>query len=63
MNQNEEVHLLNEKLNSSNLEIPIDWKNEAIRGNCLPAIIKVIRNEIDVDTVIDLQNGNKLLHY
>jgi len=65
MNENDEASELNRiSLNeANNINIPLDWKNEVINGNFMPVIMKLIRNEIDSDCIVDHQTGNRILHF
>jgi len=52
----------NESSNSIEVEQSVDWKEEALKGNFMPAVIKLDRNEIHVDDIVDPNTGNRLVH-
>ena len=48
INQNEEV---------------VDWKSQCIKGNLMPGILLLDEKRLNVNAVVNPENGNTLLHY
>ncbi len=41
----------------------VDWKKEFIQGNMMPGIIMLEQKRINVDDIVNPENGNTMLHY
>ena len=41
----------------------VDWKSQCIKGNLMPGILLLDENRLNVNTVVNPENGNTLLHY
>lgn len=48
--------------NFADKNVVVNWKNESLKGNFMPAILKLERNEINVDDSVEELNHNKLIH-
>ena len=58
-----EENLIEEKKTEKNEEEVINWREECIKGNLMPAVLLLDQKKISVNEIVNPENGNTILHY
>ena len=54
---------LDKEAQKGNTEEVVNWKEQCIQGNIMPAIIMLEQKRINVNDIVNPENGNTILHY
>ena len=66
MSDNDDIKEKKELQNNNkdnNQEEVINWREQCEKGNFMPAIVMLEQKRINIDDVVNPQNGNTILHY